>query len=207
MDAMAHHVREHLRAQGNDPDTIPQLHDPEGSSTKLGSIAALLDAQELVPHFLDKQWILFEATPDEHFYIGDSPIARENELNTDPLRGTLGIAVPGIEIYLPIDPRFTIGFMCATVRSVYDDMYKKSLRIKIDTGVEPPFHDHIGTIRDGFNFGFPAVISADNVKRLNSLQVIEAARFVMASRPGFDLARQMVSEHPEVRTARVPRIS
>jgi len=206
MDAVTHQLREHLRALGADPDTVPQLQDPEGTGTRLGSIAALLDARELVPHFLDKHWLLFQAAPDEHFYIGDSPIARHNELNTNPLRGTLGVAVPGIEIYLPIDPRFTIGFMCPTIRAMYDDTYQKSLRIKVDTGVELPFHDHVGAIRDGFNLGFPVVISSEHVKRLNSLQVIEAARFVMAAKMEFGLAQRMVSEHPELRTARVPRV-
>ena len=206
MDAVTRQLREHLRALGTDPDSIPQLQDPDGSGTKLASIAALLDAKELVPHFLNKHWILFEAVRDGHFYIGDSPIARQNELNTDSLRGTLGVAVPGIEVYLPIDPRFSMGFMCGTIRAMYDETYQKSLRIKVDTGVELPFHDHVGGMRDGFSLGFPVSLSLDHVQRLNSLQVIEAARFVMASKPDLDLAKRMVSEHPDLRTTRMPTI-
>ncbi|MEA3159916.1 MAG: hypothetical protein QOD95_1464 [Gammaproteobacteria bacterium] len=88
----------------------------------------------------------------------------------DPLRGTLGLAVEGIEIYFPVSPTLTLGLL------------------------SPELGAPIGAVRN-LNEAMPC--SAGNVVFQNSLQIAEAARFVLCVANEFALVLQMLADNPQ----------
>lgn len=71
---------------------------------KLGPLAG-----ELAKHFDNKVWVLHKTNTDDPFLIGDSAISLQNRFNRHPFKSTIGLGVPGIEIYLPISSTLTLG--------------------------------------------------------------------------------------------------
>lgn len=68
---------------------------------------------EFTGHFQNKDLLLFEASEGQEFILGDNPVAMQNSRDFGPY-GSIGLAVPGIEIYLPISGRYTLGYWCPT---------------------------------------------------------------------------------------------
>jgi hypothetical protein len=63
------------------------------------------------PHFLNKDWLLISTTRKSPFIIGDNPLALQNAIDMGPY-GNLGLAVKGIEIYLPLSPVRALAIWC-----------------------------------------------------------------------------------------------
>ena len=53
--------------------------------------------QQFAVHFATKSWLLLAAKTNTPFIIGDNPVVMQNLPDADGLRGTLGLAVQGIE--------------------------------------------------------------------------------------------------------------
>ncbi len=81
-------------------DFIPTSTKEQSYAEAISMIPYL--TRSAVPHILSKSWILYGTSHQSPFYISDNPVAMFNTLNQNPLVGTTGLAVPGIEIYLPI---------------------------------------------------------------------------------------------------------
>jgi hypothetical protein len=161
---------------------------------------------DFIPHILEKAWGLYEAPPEHPFWIGDHPIVMENNVLKSEVRGTIGLAVRGIEIYLPISPRFCLGFVCPTLKDRTDQLYRQSLWAKAEHGIEAATHDQVGALRDGFEFGFPIPSRAENVEYVNSLQVIYSERFVFSSQKDFTMIEEMIANSPELRRGPRPQV-
>lgn len=169
-------VSEMMGAEDVKADDVTARHQ-----ARVGMVLRLAKtAQEITPYFLDKQWVLYEATAKPGFYIGDNPVTMHNHLPR-PNRGNLGLRVPGIEIYLPLSSTLQLGFLCPTV-SQMARLSAPSLARLMETG---------GVI--------PA--APENVTFKNSLQVWNAARYVYCSGPDFDLAEEMVTSDPTMRNS------
>ncbi|MBI5114870.1 DUF4238 domain-containing protein [Candidatus Poribacteria bacterium] len=82
-------------------------------------------AKEFVPDFLGKERVLFETTRKHPFFISDNPIVLQNEMNQGPYSG-LGVAAPGIEIYLPISSTLCLGLFCPSVAEEFQITYEKT---------------------------------------------------------------------------------
>jgi hypothetical protein len=145
------------------------LGQPSEEASKQIMLNLLSDTHQFVPHFLDKVWCILGTRQDTPFCIGDHPVALHNS-RRDPLRGTLGLAVEGIEIYFPISPTLTLGLL------------------------SPELGTQIGAVR---NLNEPMPCSGDNVVFQNSLQIAEAARFVFCAANEFALVRQMLADNPQ----------
>ncbi len=77
--------------------------------------------RDFLPHLLDKDLLLYRTDPSRPFCISDHPVTLNNTFNTgDGLRGTLGLGVHGIEIYLPISDELTLAYMCSSIGEQYD---------------------------------------------------------------------------------------
>jgi hypothetical protein len=144
------------------------LGEPSEEATKQIMLNLLSDAHQFVPHFLDKVWCLLGTRQDTPFYIGDHPVVLHNS-RKDPLRGTLGLGVEGIEIYFPVSPTLTLGLL------------------------SPELGAQISSVR---NLNEPMPCSGDNVIFQNSIQIAEAARFVFCMSNAFALVRQMLADNP-----------
>ena len=77
------------------------------------SLQFLGNFKEIVPYILDKSWLLFKTPIIRPFYISDNPVVMQNkQYHNSP--GSLGIAVPGIEVYLPISKTLVLGLYSKT---------------------------------------------------------------------------------------------
>lgn len=105
-----------LRDGGATEENIEEVtKGPTGvPMNKLIGLSLILDAKEFVPYFLNKVWVLFETTYRHPFFISDNPITLYNEINHLPY-GNIGLAVRGIEIYLPISTTLCLGLLCPTI--------------------------------------------------------------------------------------------
>ena len=154
------------------PETYPEEEGKQSSIRRLGQ--AVL---RLLPHFLDKDWILFESL-SAPLYISDHPIVLQNTLNQSTNWGTIGFAVPGIEIYLPLSTTLCLCFLCTSAARVLRTHLSHS-KIALD-GAEP-IH-----------------LNLENARNLNSLQVLFSSRYVFCQTPKFDLVQTMIGEHPSM---------
>ena len=105
-----------LRDMGASEENIKELTGSSGSvpEDKLFGLRSLIEAKEFVPHFLNKAWVLLETTLRNPFFISDNPIGLHNDMDHGPY-GNLGLAVKGIQIYLPISSTLCLNLLCPTI--------------------------------------------------------------------------------------------
>lgn len=110
-----------LREMGADPNNVENFRELTEAEVRSDSIADIPDsAFALLPHILHKAWILLSVAPGTTFWIGDHPVVLANNINPgDGIRGTLGFAVRGIEVYLPISSELTLGWLCPSIPAMF----------------------------------------------------------------------------------------
>ncbi len=151
--------------------------------------------QEFPQHFANKVCFLLETTSDKPFFISDNPIALHNENDFGPY-GNLGLAVPGIEIYFPLTPTLTLTFWDTAVADGLAAKFAEAQKIRHqDTETANLGESLLNAARTGN----AAPCGAEAVSFLNSLQVINASRFVMSAKSDFSLAKLMISNDPRLR--------
>jgi hypothetical protein len=129
-----------------------------------------------------------------------------NSVDRGP-RGNLGLDVRGIELYLPINPQLTLGLVCPTLIEALGDGAERYARVSH----LPEAHARFGgatsvasSILEAIAGGVPFSCAPENVEFHNSLQVIEAERFVFSMSGDFRLVREMITNDPTLRSG--PRI-
>lgn len=177
-------------------DQPPAVSDEESNAESIRLIPKL--TLSATPHFMSKSWILYSTTAHSPFYIGDSPVTLDNTLNHSEFMGTLGLAVSGIEVYLPISPLLCIGFLCPSNEAVV----RESLRASQKVGI--PNEDATRIIK-AFEGGEPYLFKPENVLHHNSMQVAYAERFVFSKTDNFATASAMIASNPEIKFG--PRFS
>lgn len=171
-----------LFPDGHVPLTIRKQVGPlTDDAAKFFSLDSLFPMAEKIAQLLvQKVWIVHSAHPTKSFYIGDSPVALHNQVQDD-LRSTIGFAVPGIEIYMPISATALAAAYC------------------------PMLFQHLGEqeqYRTAQETGEPIACLSTHMEFYNSLQVAYAERFVYCRDNDFDLARRIVQQHPNLRNPR-----
>jgi hypothetical protein len=206
--AMNAGIRKALGDRNVDPALVEGFADMTPEEAKAMSLMMLAEPNELPAHILDKTWLLFETNAAAPFYISDNPVAMQNLVEPKgPFRGNLGLAVPGIEIYLPISSTMTLGFFCrsheAGIRKGVDRMRARFVR-------DPDFPmQGFGPLLDwmrAFRKGTPLRSEAENVLNHNSLQVQQSERYVFSSLPDFALVEDMIRNEPRYRIGPRPHI-
>jgi hypothetical protein len=141
--------------------------------------------------------ILYRTDPSRPFCISDNPVALSNSINPgDSVKGTIGLAVEGIEIYLPIGSELTVAYICQSVGEQY--RYVSKQLHQIGGLLSEPAYTYLQS-RDT---GKALRLSLENVRYQNSLQVLNAERFVMSSVNDFEDAGQMVKDHSSAKVGR-----
>lgn len=160
MDMMASSLEKKMAATGLEFSPSPSLMRLEGAELQEFACRQILSApQQFAEHFATKAWVLLATTPDHPFLIGDNPLALHNS-QTFPLQGNLGLAVEGIEIYLPLSPVRSLCFLC---------------------------HSHMRNprIAQHSRDGTPLALLAGDVDGINAIQVLNADRFLFSSKADF----------------------
>lgn len=132
---------------------------------------------------------------------------QNNSQPNGPFRGNLGLAVKGIEIYLPICSTQTLAFFCKSheemIRDGVDRMRKSMVR-------DPSMTMGFGSLLDwrrAFRTGAPLPSKPDNVLNHNSLQVSYAERYVFSSTPDFELVESMIKDNAESKRGPRPQMN
>jgi hypothetical protein len=135
------------------------------------------------------------------FFVSDNPIAMHNENDLRPY-GNIGLGVPGIEIYFPITPTLTLTFWDA---SIPERLLKwiAAFRSRFE-GIETPTNlrirfSYTNELIAAAQTGGVSRCGAEVVMFLNSLQVINASRFVLSAKKNFSLVSQMLEGKPQLR--------
>lgn len=191
-------------AAGSQAEAITR--DPTENEVKVETARMLVDAPETYgPHFLNKVWFLAKTTKLHPFVLGDNPISLQNQIDMGPF-GNLGLALRGIEIYLPLSSTRALVMWCpslaqqvsdaaATIRSLPRSIIANRIRdpegiLATDTAV-----------RTGCTLDY----QVQHVRNFNALQIGRSERYVFSSINDFSLADEMMKAHPSLRAG--PRMT
>jgi Protein of unknown function (DUF4238) len=207
--AMNAGIRKALGDRDIAPELVEGLADITLDEAKAMSVMMLAEPNEIPVHILDKTWLLFETNAATPFFISDNPVAMQNLVEPKgPFRGNLGLAVRGIEIYLPISSTMVLGFFCrsheAEIRNGVDRMRAKFVR---DRDFPMPGFGPLLEWMRAFRKGTPLPTEPENVLNHNSLQVRQAERYVFSSLPDFSLVEDMIANQPRYRVGPRPHIT
>lgn len=178
---------------GGDPNNVEgfrPLSDKEARREFITILPKL--AMDMLPNILNKTWVLYSAPPGAHFFSSDNPVSMHNTMNKNPHRGTLGVGVRGIEIYLPLSASLCLGLLCRSIETMIRDGENRAKRV----GAPVTFSEWIRA----FDQRTPLDLEPLNVTHHNSLQVINAERYVFSHDGGFGLAEEMLESNPELRS-------
>jgi hypothetical protein len=191
-----------IRKKGWNPEDIEGYKELTDEDIKLYHMQFLYKADEFIPYFFEKIWVLLKATKKHPFWISDNPISLQN-MNNFGSYGNIGLAVKGIEIYFPLTKKLSLGLWCPSHKEEFDkhyEEYKYLARVTpkmLAQVVKDPLY--LEQLKVGMDEGRAISSKYENIINHNSLQVKYAARFVYSSNKDFSLAEEMISSHPELR--------
>jgi hypothetical protein len=176
-------------------------------------------AHEFAPLIATKTLVLF-SDPGSNFIVGDTPVVLHNDRDFGPY-GNIGLAVPGIQIYLPISADLVLGFLCPSIVEEWDKKAKeaeqKRAQVAALTTIGAPevarqaqqvlpqveaASAKAQKLLADVSCGNPIDCSEENVSFLNSLQVGFSERYVASARGNFDLVERMIRDRAELRRGR-----
>jgi hypothetical protein len=176
-------------------------------------------AREFAPLIATKTLVLF-ADPRGNLIIGDTPVVLHNDRDFGPY-GNIGLAVPGIKIYLPLSPNLVLGFLCPSIIEEWEKQAKAVEQQKAQVAglalvgapevatkakqALPQFEAASAKAKKliaDVSLGNPVDSSDENVSFLNSLQVGSSERYVASARGNFDLVERMIRDRQQHRRGR-----
>jgi hypothetical protein len=172
-----HEMFSKLRERLEDESMTPEMEDQMDELREMDSEDGARDFQidfikshgwEMAEHYLDLKWIVIENESRQPFWTSDHPIVRHNSNDFSPY-GNLGLKNRGIQVYLPLSPELSLGFV--DPESFWDVPTNLTLD-STDEGLE-------------------------HVTFQNSLQVREATRHLISNQSNFTLADDYLDEYPE----------
>jgi hypothetical protein len=174
-----------------------EMSDDDAKAMNIMTLADTWDS--FTPHFLSKALVLIEAAQDACFALSDNPVVRFNTSEPRPPIGSnLGLSVRGVEIYLPISSGLMLGFYCKSIAErVLKGYYTAhAARDLVDqAGIDLC---ELGYLADGFRYGYPIPSDAEHMAFFNSLQVINAERWVFTTNGDFSLVTEMLQSKPHL---------
>jgi hypothetical protein len=187
-------VSDAVKQIGGDPNKVEGFDFLNEEQARMYSIESIPElARDLTPHLLSKSWILYSTPQRLPFYISDNPVSLHNTMNQDPILGTLGLDVSGIEIYLPLSATLCLVFLCPTIETTISESHQMAMRLG---HLVPP---HVQELISALDGDMTLDLDSDNVTHHNSLQVINAERFVFSCSDDFSLVREMLRRYPELK--------
>lgn len=183
--------------------------------TAMGQSATLMAA---------KASFLTTTSVDRPFWISDHPVVMHNDREFGPY-GNIGLAVPGIQIYLPLTSTLLLALWCTTNADKLLENVELAKRNKrelsvmrvlgrdVDTDEVDRQIEYYQTIIDegeplieAMTKGSAIQATAENVTFYNSLQVTWSHRFLISPLDDFALAKRMISDNSKYRRGLVPKV-
>jgi hypothetical protein len=105
-----------------------------------------------------------------------------------------------VELYVPLSAQLSLGMMSAAIREgIEQELTRMPADLKLDSEGEAArqrLTEFVSQLRGGAT----ATLQPTNVDHLNSLQVWGSARYVYSAGANFDLVREMLRDHPELKS-------
>jgi hypothetical protein len=172
-----------------------------------------------------KDFALIASMPSRSFYLGDNPVCLHNERDFGPY-GNLGLAVEGIQIYMPLSADLMLAAWCPTVmagsRTMLEDakrtVERDALAALMAGRITAPqmrqqlessrTQFHVAeTMHQAFADGRPIDSVDATMDFYNSLQLGYAHRYVISREGDFAFARRHNRENPDLRHGRRPQLA
>lgn len=197
-----------LRKEGVPDDFFaPDIAVGSGENAERAIMAKLIsDAHKsLAPAIIGKDWVLLQTDRKNPYLIGDHPLTMHNMIDRSP-RGSVGLMVQGIEIYVPLAPDLALGMWCPSRREKVMAGIQRLERLgysnpNVAGHFARPWSNALSRI-EAIQTGQPLRSLPENVEFFNSLQVSFAERFIFSSNNDFSLVEDMIRSNPELRHGR-----
>jgi hypothetical protein len=210
-------VRQKISDLGGDIDNVENYVPFKGEEDvkTFANYFMVSNLREFSNLMMIKHWSLYETTLENPFVIGDHPVVLHNNIDMGPY-GNLGLALKGIQIYLPLSPTLTLGLLCPSIikemaekvewaKTTYDQ--QNALRTlapaKANTELINRLKESLADLEPvmfAFTNGTPGMCSKENMDFFNSLQIQWAERFVMSTNNNFELVERMIKDNPKFKT-------
>jgi hypothetical protein len=191
-------------------------------SIKMENLVGLRDSLfRYAPIIAQKDFLLAEALPGRSFYLGDNPVCLHNSRDFGPL-GNLGLGVPGIEIYLPLSSELMLCAWCPSHKDEIHRVYEKGKETVTSESLSALMAGKISgpemksllenyrrtaeirvlEVSQAISEGIAISSNTETMDFYNSLQCIEAYRYIVCPNSDFALARRHNKEFPQLRKGR-----
>lgn len=151
---------------------------------------------------VDKVWHLLQTDESDPFLMGDHPFARFNEPG-EGVRGTLGLRSKGVQVYFPLTPTLALCLMCRTYLDTMIDGIERIDRLlaaKIgDVAELRALRSETMPLIEAMSTGGVVKCRPESVEHFNSLQIVEAERYVFSSKNDFEMAKEMIAADEAIR--------
>ncbi|BEN33189.1 TPA: DUF4238 domain-containing protein [Serratia marcescens] len=155
-----------------------------------------------IDHLLKKDWYLLETSQEHPLYVSDNPVVMKNSNDFGPY-GNIGLAVRGIQIYLPLSSTLMLAMYCPSIR---EEMVRHKQHLQTLLARAPhliprhirPFEmlEHTRSYTDYLLMP----LTPDHVTHYNALQVEYAEQYVFCGENDFSLVERMLSDDERYRT-------
>lgn len=173
-----------------------------GGDTRDIFLRQLVQQVPHIEHLLNKDWYLLEAKPEYPFYVSDNPVVLKNSNDFGPY-GNIGLAVRGIQIYLPLSSTLMLAMYCPSIREqkVREKQDLQTLLARAPHLIPRhmrPFEmlRHVGQFTDYLLMP----LTAEHVTHYNALQVEYAEQYVFCGENDFSLVEKMLAHDDRYRT-------
>ena len=211
-------IRDHTVKLGFNPDDIKELKYHSEEEEKLLHLRHQMnDLDKYTKIIANKVFFLMSTSTNNSFYISDHPVVLHNDEPKTFYTGNLGLAVPYIQIFMPISADI---MLCAFDKAVIEQIksmhlsglrdlerhaFSKVIKGEIDAitmkkivekyKMDSPSNYYINRIESGE----PIQLSDKQVEIYNSLQVFQSNRFIIDPNGKFDVAKDILKNHPKLR--------
>lgn len=199
LDDLADRMENYFRSEGA-PDEFfepePEVGD-KANARKAHYARMITNApKDLAPLLADKVWHLLQTDESDPFLMGDHPFARFNEPGAGH-RGTRGLRSKGVQIYFPLTPTLALCLMCKTYLDTMIDGIERidrMLAANMGNATElRQLRSETMPLIEAMLTGGIVKCRRESVEHFNSLQVIEAERYVFSRKNDFQLAKEMIA--------------
>lgn len=218
---MNEELGDHLQKMGADLQNVKGYKKLTEDEIKLISLQSAFNLAKKTAHLIiGKPWVLLRTEISNPFWISDNPVVFSNQKDFG-VYGNLGLAVPGVEIYMPLSSTLCLFVMCPTMFKEMSELHSKARKffderlrnlMRGQRGNEIP--ELIAVNRKALNTtsqminavksGLPIEATEENVKFSNHLQVVFSERFVISYLNDFSLAEEMTRDNANYQSALRP---
>lgn len=212
-ERMNQQLRKHVERMGFDPAEVQGLKTLDEETLKQLHVRNQIEGLEKYAELIaEKEFFLMAAPEGSSFYLGDHPVVLHNDEERGGMVGGLGLAVPYIQIYLPLSADLTL---CAYDKAVLGQLIKSReegirenqvyalgqltrgeiTRPQMKQALEAmKDFDVITPLIESIRAGDPIPVGPEQVQCYNSLQAFQAHRFVVDPDGKFEVAAEMIAE-------------